>query len=118
MAAPNLISITTVIGKTNADWCPSTLSAILANGASTSEVIRINGIFVTNVGNADAAVNLNFLRSGLSFYIAYNNLVPVGTTSVLMGKDNGIYLEEGDSLRISASSANTLQYVVTYEVMS
>jgi hypothetical protein len=118
MAAPNLISITTVIGKTQADWCPATLTSILANGANTSEVLRINGLFITNVGNADASVNVNFQRSGLSFYVAYNNLVPVGTTSVIMGKDNGLYLEEGDALRVSASSDNMLQYVITYEVMS
>jgi len=118
MAAPNLISVTTVIGKTSADWCPSTLTSILANGVSTSEVLRINGMFITNVGNADAAINVNFERNGLSFYLAYNNMVPVGTTTVIMGKDNGIYLEEGDSLRVSASSANTLQYVISYEIMS
>lgn len=118
MAAPNLITLSSVTGKTNADWCPATLSAILANGLNTSEVLRINGLFVTNVGNADAGVSVNIQRSGLSFYMAYNNIVAVGTTTIIMGKDNGIYLEEGDTLRISASSANTLQYVITYEVMS
>jgi len=118
MAAPNLIGITTVVGKTQADWCTTTLTAILANAANTSEVLRINSLFVTNVGNADASVNVNFQRSGLSFYVALNSVVAVGTTSVVMGKDTGIYLEEGDTLRISASANNSLQYLVSYEVIS
>lgn len=118
MAAPNLIGITSVVGKTQADWCPNTLTSILANAINTSEVLRINSLFVTNVGNSDAAVSVNFQRSGLSYYITFNNIIPVGTTTVIMGKDNGIYLEEGDALRIAASSASTLQYVISYEVIS
>lgn len=118
MAAPNLIGITTVTGKTQADWCTTTLTAILSNAANTSEVIRINSLFITNVGGADAAVSVNFQRSGLSYYISYNSLVPVGTTSVIMGKDTGIYLEEGDNLRVSASANSAFQYTVSYEVIS
>jgi len=118
MAAPNLINISTVIGKTRADWCTTTFVIILDNGANTSQVIRINSLFVTNVGLADAGVFVDLLRSGLSFHIAYNNVISTGSTTVLMGKDTGIYLEEGDSLRIRASAASTLQYAVSYEVIS
>ena len=118
MAAPNLIGITTVVGKTRADWCTTTLTTILENGANTSEVLRINSVFVTNVGNSDAGVSLNFLRSGIGFYLSYNNPIAVGSSIVLIGKDTGIYLEEGDALRISATGPNAVQYVISYEVMS
>ena len=118
MAAPNLITITTVIGRTRADWCTTTLSSILSNDLNTSELLRINSIFISNVGLAEAGVKLDFLRAGQSFYITLNNIVPVGTSTVLMAKETGIYLEEGDSLRISASANNTLQYVISYEVIS
>lgn len=118
MAAPNLIGITTVVGKTRADWCTTSLTSILENGSNTSEVLRINSIFVTNVGLVDVGVSLNFLRSGLGFYLAFNNPIAAGTSTVLMGKDTGIYLEEGDTLRASATASNAVQYVISYEVMS
>lgn len=118
MAAPNLITIATVVGKTRADWCTTTATTILDNGLNSGTAIRINAVFISNVGNADAGVSLSLLRSGLSFYIALNNILATGTSTVLMGKDNGIYLEEGDALRISASAANALQYVISYEVIS
>jgi len=118
MAAPNLISISTVIGKTRADWCTTSFVTILENGANTGQVIRINSLFVTNVGLADAGAFVDLLRSGLSFYMSYNNLISTGSTTVLMGKDTGIYLEEGDSLRIRASASSTLQYMVSYELIS
>jgi hypothetical protein len=43
--------------------------------------------------------------------------VTVGDTMVAIAKDTSIYLEEGDSLRISASEAGVLQYVASYEIM-
>ena len=48
----------------------------------------------------------------------YNLSVPVGQSIVAIGKDTSIYLEEDDSLRLSASQAGVLQYVLSYEVMS
>lgn len=118
MAAPNLITISTVIGRTRADWCTTTLTTILENALNTSQLLRINSIFISNVGLAEAAVSLNLLRSGLSFYITLNNTVPVGTSTVLMAKETSIYLEEGDALRISATANNSLQYVISYEAIS
>jgi hypothetical protein len=46
--------------------------------------------------------------------------VPVnpGSPLVVIGKDTSIYLEEGDSLRLVASQAGTVQYCLSYEVMS
>lgn len=118
MAAPNLITLSTVTGKTRADWCTTSLVSILDNPSASGQAIRINSIFISNAGAADAGVSLNFLRSGISFYITLNNVIAVGSSTVLMGKDTGIYLEEGDSLRISATASNTLQYVISYELMS
>jgi len=118
MAAPNLIGITTAVGRTNADWCTTSLTTILENILASGTAIRINSLFVTNVDLNNAKINLEFYRNAIGFFIIKKSLVPSGTSSVLMGKDTGIYLEEGDSLRISASVANALQYVISYEIIS
>ena len=48
--------------------------------------------------------------------ISFNFAVPVGSTVVLLAKDNSIYMEEDDSLRANAVVAG-LYTVTSYEVI-
>lgn len=118
MAAVNLISATSIIGKTQAEWVTNTANVVLTNALNSSEVYRLNVLYVTNMGAADAAVTIDLFRGGVSYKIVYNLSVPIGNSTVAIAKDSSIYLEEGDSLRISANQAGLLQYVVSYEIMS
>lgn len=118
MAAPNLISATSIIGKTKAESITTSLTAILTNNANSSEVHRVNVLYVTNLGASDATVSADFYRGGVGYKIVHNLAVPVGQSVVAIAKDTSLYLEEGDSLRLSASQAGVLQYVLSYEVMS
>jgi hypothetical protein len=118
MAAPNLITTTSIIGKTKADWVPSTLTAFLTNTTNSSQLYRINVLYVTNLSASDSTVTVDLYRNAVSIKLANNIPAPTQTSLVIVGKDTSIYLEEGDSLRISAASASVLQYVVSYEIMS
>jgi len=118
MAAPNLISTTSIIGKTKAEWILDTLTTILANSANSSQLLRINVLYVTNLGSTDQTVTVDIYRNSVSYKIASAIPVPVGNSLVVIAKDTSIYLEESDQLRISASSASVLQYVASYEIMS
>jgi len=118
MAAPNLISTTSIVGKTKADWVPATLTAILVNPANSSQAWRVNVLYVTNLGSSDETVTVDLYRNSVSFKLAQSIPVPVGNSLVVIAKDTSIYLEESDQLRISAGSASVLQYVVSYEIMS
>jgi hypothetical protein len=118
MAAPNLISTTSIIGKTQAEWVPDTLTAILSNPANSSQSYRINVLYVTNLGLADDVVTVDVYRNSVSYKLASAIPVPVGNSLVVIAKDTSIYLEEADSLRISAGQAGSLQYVISYEIMS
>lgn len=118
MAAPNLTIATSIIGKTKADWVPAALTAILVNPTNSSQAIRINVLYVTNLSSSDTIVTVDIYRNFVSNKIASNIPVYVQNSLVVIAKDTSIYLEEGDSLRISAGSASALQYVVSYEVMS
>lgn len=118
MAAPNLISTTSIIGKTKAEWILGSLSEVLANSANSSQVLRVNVLYVTNMGATDQTVTVDFYRGGVGYRLANALSVPVGSTAVPIAKDTSIYLEEGDSLRLGASQAGTLQYLLSYEVMS
>lgn len=118
MAAPNLTTATTIIGKTKADWVPASLTAILTNPTNSSQAFRINVLYVTNLSSSDSVVTVDIYRNSVSYKIASAIPVPTQNSLVAIAKDTSIYLEEGDSLRVSAGSASTLQYVVSYEVMS
>lgn len=118
MAAPNLTTTTSIIGKTKADWVPATLTAILTNAANSSQSYRINVLYVTNLSASDTTVTVDIYRNSVSYKIASTVPVPTQNTLVVIAKDTSIYLEEGDSVRVSAASASTLQYVISYEIMS
>jgi hypothetical protein len=118
MAAPNLISTTNIVGKTQAEWITTTPTAILTNANNSSTVLRINVLFVTNRSGASATATVEFYRGAVAYHVVSGLIVDPNTTSIAIGKDTSIYLEEGDALRITANQNGVLQYVVSYEVMS
>lgn len=118
MAAPNLVNVTSIIGKTKAEWVAGTLTEILANPADSSKSYRINVLYITNLSAQDATVNVDIYRSSVSYRLASAVPVPVGNSLIVIAKDTSIYLEEADSIRVSANQAGILQYVISYEIMS
>jgi|Laugresp1bdmlbsn_1035097.scaffolds.fasta_scaffold03518_2 hypothetical protein len=119
MAAPNLINVTTITGKTKAEWVPDTLTDILVNAVDSLQAHRINVLYVTNLSGSDSTtVTVDLYRSTISYKIASSIPVPMGNSLIVIAKDTSIYLEEGDTLRISSNQNNVLQYVLSYEIMS
>jgi hypothetical protein len=118
MAAPNLVTTTSIIGKTAAEWVPTTLTAILSNPTNSSQAYRINVLYITNLGLTDDVVTVDIYRNSISYKLASAIPVPVGNSLVVIAKDTSIYLEESDALRVSAGQAGSLQYVLSYEIMS
>lgn len=118
MTAPNLYAINSVEGQTNADFCPVILTSILNNSSNSNEVLRVNSLYISNVQNGSASVDLVFRKNNNNMYIAYNNLVTSGTTSVIITRETFLYLEESSSLWIRGSIAGYLQYVVSFEKIS
>lgn len=118
MAAPNIISATSIIGKTNANWVTTSFVAVLDNASNSNQVLRINSLYVSNLGAQDATVTVDFYRGGVGYCLVNASVVPVGTSSLPIAKDTSIYVEEGDQLRIKSNLAGILQYVISYEVMS
>jgi len=118
MAAPNIVGVATITGKTavaNAIG-NSTAVEILANGSSSDDVYKVNAILVSNVYGADTTVTVDFRRGGTDYSIVTAIDVPNKSTLDVLNKP--IYLEEGDSLRILAGHASALDAVCSYEVIT
>ncbi|NDA09922.1 MAG: hypothetical protein EBZ53_03770 [Verrucomicrobia bacterium] len=118
MANPNIVSVTSIYGKTAALALTTSETSIVTNSSSSNKIFKINSLTVTNYQGTNAYdVNCRFYDSGTatSFFLASTISVPADASLVLISKDTSIYLEEGDSLTLWASSNATLQAVISYE---
>jgi hypothetical protein len=119
MAAPNLKSPTTILGRTARYAVTTSLAAALSNGASSGKVLKINSIFCANVDGVNAAdISVSIYDGTTDRYIAKTIAVPADATQVLSTKETYFYLEEGDSIRALASAASDLELVIGYEEIS
>ena len=123
MAAPNLIGMTTVNGKTVGANLTSTSSiTILNNPASSGKCLKINTLNVANMGNIVSNVGIYYNTganlSGTTTMIASGINVPIGSTLNIIDKTSQYYLEENTSLGAIAGSGNILCVTISYEDIS
>ena len=119
MAAPNLKSPTTITGKTARYAVTASLATVLSNSAASGKVFKINSIICANVdGFHSADISVSIYDSSTDRFIAHDIAVPAKATQILSTKETYFYLEEGDSIRASASVASDLELIVGYEEIS
>ena len=120
MAAPNLVNVTTITGKTHGQALDTTTTtSILANGGSSGDVYKINSIIVANIdGTNSCDVTVSFYDGSSDWKLAHTVAVPADTTLVVLGKNSPIYLEEGDAIRAGASANSDLHIVICDEVLT
>ena len=124
MAAPNIVNVTTITGKTTyLTPANTTANVLLANSASSNKVLKINMISAANVdgtaaADATVAINSNAAGSGTSYALASTVTVPADATLVVIDKSSSFYLEEDKSILVTASAASDITFVVSYEEIS
>lgn len=119
MAAPNLKNPATITGKT-ARYSPTTgIGTALANTAASNKVLKINSIFCANINGTSAAdISVSHYNGTTDAYIAYTISVPADATQIISTKETYFYLEEGQSIRATASANSYLQIIIGYEEIS
>ena len=117
MAAPNLASVSTITAKTAVQAIGTSPSAIVSKSARSGKAFKINALYVSNIdGTNNADVNVDVYRSSTAYHIAKTIVVPADSTLDVLSKS--VYLEEGDSLRLTAGAASDLEAVCSYEELS
>jgi hypothetical protein len=117
MAAPNIVDVTTIIGKTAVQAVGTSATAIVTNSAASGKVLKVNALYVSNVdGTNNAEINVDIFRSSTAYHIGKTIVVPADATLDVVSKS--IYLEEGDSLRLTANDTSDLEAVCSYEEIS
>ena len=117
MAAPNVVNVTSIIGKTQGSALTTSNADQLV--CATDKLVKVNSIIVSNVdGSVSADVDVSFVDSSsgnLVLHLAKGVTVPTKSTLIVLGKDAPIYLEEGDKIQAKASAAGDLEFLVSFE---
>lgn len=124
MSAPNIVNVTSIIGKTNAISLTNTNNTeLVSNASGSNKVFKINSLIISNVdGSLNIAVTVNFNNQdnigGTNFELISTGSVPADSTLVVIDKTNQLYLEEDKSIGVQADVANKLKAIVSYEEIS
>ena len=119
MANPNIVSVSDIRGKATVMAVTTTPTNIVLNNSNSNQVFKINSLYLSNITTANAAnVTVTYFRSSIDYNLVNRIDVSPGTTLVAITKETSIYLEEGDSIRLSASASNVIQAVCSYETIS
>lgn len=119
MAAPNLIDVSSIFGKTNGVQLDTTTTTDIITCAS-DKLVKVNSIIVANIdGTNSADVTVYFYDNNLSHRTAIADAVtvPAKSTLVVLGKDSPIYLEESDQIEAGASANGDLHLTISYEIL-
>ena len=124
MANPNIVDVTTIIGK-SATIALSTTSAttLVSNAASSGKVFKINMIQVANVDGTNACdvtidVHSEDDGGGTAYSLIATASVGADSSLVALDKSTAIYLEEDRSITATAGTADDLEVIVSYEEIS
>jgi hypothetical protein len=125
MATPNINDSTkNITGYTLGASLSTTNPTLILNNANASgKLIKVNSLYVANVdgtNNCDISVSYHTQDDigGTACKIASTVTVPADATLVIISKDAPIYLREDSSLSATASTANDLEIVISYEEIS
>lgn len=116
MAAPNILSATSHKSRFECLNVTTSATAIISNAAASGKVLRVTRLRIANVDGTNAAdITVDVYRSSTAYPIAKTVAVPADATLEI---DGGITLEEGDSLRVTASADGDLVATCSYEELS
>jgi hypothetical protein len=117
MAAPDIVDVSTIIGKTAVQAVGTSATAIVSNSAGSNKVLKVNALYVSNVDGTTAyTITVDLYRSSTAYRLASTITVPADASLDVISKS--IYLEEGDSLRLTANTASKLEAICSYEEIS
>jgi stress response protein SCP2 len=119
VAAPNIVNVATITAKTAVQAVTTTPTDIVSNSAASGTAVKINMLLISNInGTAAATITASVYRSSTEYKVAHVISVPGGATLAAIDKTTSIYLEEGDTLRLTASANSYLHAVCSYEILS
>ena len=131
MAAPNIVNVSTIYGKSTY-YTPSGTTAVvlLTNASGSGKVLKINQIVCANV-NGSSAVNATVSlytngaqaqgsapSSGTAYPVISTVSVPANASLIAVDKTTAIYLEEDKCISVTAGTASGITFSISYEELN
>lgn len=115
MADPNIVNVTSIVGTTYVQAVLTSPTAIVSGVAS--KVIKINALYVGNIDTAASyKITVDLFRGSVAYNILYQVSIPAGAGLDVLS--NSIYIQEADTLRLTADTVSKLQAVASGEVIT
>jgi len=102
MANPNIVNVTSILGKTDTFALTTTLTALVT--CATDKVYKINTILVSNIDGTNAQDVTLKVNNG-------------SNDRAIASKNSTFYLEQGYVLKGQAGSNSDLECIVSYEIL-
>jgi hypothetical protein len=127
MAAPNIVSVTDIRGKSNVANITTVSSSVIVNAVNSGKVFKINTLIISNVdGNNSGNVSVELFKFGAqntstgsgnaTYAIANTVTVPARSSLDILAKS--LYLEEGDQIKVKGDANNRLHFISSFEEIS
>jgi len=117
MANPNIVNVTAIYGTTWVQAVGTSATAIVTNASASGTVVKLDALYVGNIDtSASYKITVDLYRSATAYNMLYQISIPAGAGLDVLSKS--IYLQEGDSLRLTADTASKLQAIASGEVIS
>lgn len=124
MANPNIVNLTALYGKTEMiNLTTTSATQVVSNASASGTVLKINSIYVANVdGSNSADITLSMYSAaalgGTAYPIVSTVSIPADSSLVVVERNSGIYITEDRSIGATASAANDLMIICSYEEIS
>jgi len=124
MANPNIVNVNAIYGKTaTVNLSTTSATAVISNASASSKVLKVNSIYVVNTdGTNSADITISYYSAaalgGTAYPIASTITVPADSSLVIVERNSSIYIEEDRSIGATASAADDLTVICSYEEIS
>ena len=122
MAAPNMLSLTTITATAATVAVSNSATSLISNASSSGTCVKVDTLYISNADNVAVTVTVNYYSAaslgGTAYPITSTLSIPAYTTVVVIDKNSYIYLTENTSLGATAGTASQLTAVLAYEVCS
>lgn len=119
MAIPNIINASSLELKVAGQAVGTSATAIVSNASASNNGVKVISLYVSNVDGTNAAdITADVFDGSTAYEIASTVTVSADSTLVIISEGAPIYLEEGWSLRLTASAASDLEAVCSYQVVT
>lgn len=115
MAAPNIVNVTTITGKTAGKALSGQPQVLVNNPGQSNKVFKINALYISNrAGSAAVGVSVYLQGTNETFYLADTVSIPADSTLDVISKS--IYLEEDWSIYVvSGGQSEPADAICSYE---